>query len=117
MKLTATDIRELRQRLGLTQSDLALLTGAHWVTVSRWERGKLEPTAFQAGLLGKFSVASQVGTDTATNLKDLLAKPGAEGPLLGLYFLLSLAEAAEKRDGPPSIPPGDTKSSMPSAGT
>jgi transcriptional regulator with XRE-family HTH domain len=38
-------IRHIREKvLGLTQTQLALLTGVTQGTVSRWETGKLEPT-------------------------------------------------------------------------
>jgi transcriptional regulator with XRE-family HTH domain len=33
----------LRTKAGLTQSDLAELLGVHPMTVSRWERGEVEP--------------------------------------------------------------------------
>jgi transcriptional regulator with XRE-family HTH domain len=38
-------IRHIREKvLGLTQAQLAELTGVSQGTVSRWEQGKLEPT-------------------------------------------------------------------------
>jgi transcriptional regulator with XRE-family HTH domain len=39
-----TPMRHIRKQvLGLTQAEMAALTGARQATVSRWERGELEP--------------------------------------------------------------------------
>ena len=38
-------VRKVRDKLGLTQGELGSLLGVHWVTVSRWESGKMEPRA------------------------------------------------------------------------
>ena len=38
------DIKALRQRLNLTQEQLARRLGVSWATVSRWERGIGEPS-------------------------------------------------------------------------
>ena len=38
-------VRELRERLGLTQSEFAREVGVEAATVSRWERGVMKPTA------------------------------------------------------------------------
>ena len=37
-------ILELRKKMSLTQSELALLLGVGVVSVSRWEQGHFEPT-------------------------------------------------------------------------
>ncbi len=37
-------VRELRERLGLTQEDFAREVGVSMMTVSRWERGIARPT-------------------------------------------------------------------------
>src|SRR5262245_10382191 len=39
--LTPGEIRSLRERLGLTQAELARLTGIGEASISRWERGQL----------------------------------------------------------------------------
>ena len=44
-------LARLRQRLGLSQSAFAKLLGVHAMTVSKWERGVLEPSAHQQRLL------------------------------------------------------------------
>jgi HTH-type transcriptional regulator/antitoxin MqsA len=42
--LTPDEIQALRERLGLTQAELARLTGIGEATISRWERGRMLPT-------------------------------------------------------------------------
>lgn len=37
-------VRELRQRLGLTQEELAKHLGVRFQTVNRWERGHAQPS-------------------------------------------------------------------------
>lgn len=37
--MTAAEVRRIRERLGLTQAELAARIGVHTMTVSRWERG------------------------------------------------------------------------------
>ncbi|MCD5408797.1 MEDS domain-containing protein [Candidatus Bipolaricaulota bacterium] len=36
-------VRKLREQMGLSQWELAEPLGVHWVTVSRWESGRVEP--------------------------------------------------------------------------
>lgn len=56
------DIKKLRGSLGLSQSDLAALLGTHTMTVSKWERGVLEPSEHHRRLLGAFAHAADRGT-------------------------------------------------------
>jgi molybdopterin-binding protein len=46
------NVAALRKRLGLSQVRLAEILGVHPMTVSRWERGRLEPSVRQRELLG-----------------------------------------------------------------
>jgi len=55
------DLKLLRSRLGLSQRQLAELVGAHAMTVSRWERGILRPSAHQQRLLRSLVRASEQG--------------------------------------------------------
>jgi len=45
------DLAAIRTNLGLTQAQLAGVTGVHPMTVSKWERGVLRPTRHQRALL------------------------------------------------------------------
>jgi len=42
-KLSPEEIKELRQKLGLTQEEFGRLLGVGFATVNRWENGKAEP--------------------------------------------------------------------------
>lgn len=42
--MSATDIKEIREKLGLTQEALAHLLGVSFQTINRWERGLFKPS-------------------------------------------------------------------------
>jgi len=42
--MTCEEIKALRLRLGLTQTELGDVIGVYWGTVSRWEAGKMMPS-------------------------------------------------------------------------
>lgn len=42
--VTGAEIRAFRERLGMTQQELADALGVHYMTVGRWERGEMEPS-------------------------------------------------------------------------
>lgn len=71
-------IRELRKKLQLSQAEFGQLVGAHPMTVSKWERGVLEPSVYQLALLNRFSTAA-AGRDgnAIVQVKRLLASNGA----------------------------------------
>jgi hypothetical protein len=46
VNIAPAQIRLLREVLGLTQQQLALMLGVHPMTVSRWERGSALPTGY-----------------------------------------------------------------------
>ena len=80
--------RRIRDALGLTQSDFGSLVGAHAVTVSRWENGKLRPDAHQRALLASFQTA--IDRDAPIR-PDLDAVIGSCGPVYALYLVLHAA--------------------------
>lgn len=55
------EVRALRERLGLSQKELAELVGVHAMTVSKWERGVLAPADHARGLLKRFAHAAERG--------------------------------------------------------
>ena len=47
-------IANLRQAMGLSQPEFGQLFGVHPMTVSKWERGLLEPNDYQQALMNEF---------------------------------------------------------------
>lgn len=39
--MTPAELRDAREALGLTQTELGERLGVHWTTISRWENGRL----------------------------------------------------------------------------
>ena len=61
----ASSLKALRARLGLSQPELAGLVGAHPMTVSKWERGLLEPSEHQRHVLRALREAAESGPTAA----------------------------------------------------
>ena len=59
-------LTRLRTRLGLTQVQLAELTGVHPITVSKWERGVLMPGPHQQQILAALGHAGRANRTGAT---------------------------------------------------
>lgn len=76
-------LKMMRSELGLTQSELAMLIGVNPYTVSKYERGVLDPNPFQAALLHEFHAASRVGCDGAAAALANGGVPAALRLLLG----------------------------------
>jgi molybdopterin-binding protein len=55
------NVRQLRRRLGISQRELAELLGTHAMTISKWERGVLEPGERHERLLRAFAQAADRG--------------------------------------------------------
>ena len=49
------DVKQLRERLGLTQEHLAHKLGVTVKTVNRWERGRSKPSPLAAKMLNQLS--------------------------------------------------------------
>jgi putative transcriptional regulator len=87
--MTSYQILQLRTALGLSQVQFAQLFGVHFMTVSRWERGVLLPSAYQLALLDQFALTAAAKQDEAKErVKQLLVGAGVVAALL---FLLSKA--------------------------
>ncbi len=52
-------ISQLRKQLKLSQAQFGNLFGVHPMTVSKWERGLLEPTDYQLALMKEFGKAAK----------------------------------------------------------
>jgi transcriptional regulator with XRE-family HTH domain len=71
-------LRGVRKQLRLSQAEFGQLIGAHAQTVSKWERGVLEPSAYQLALIERFKMAARASDVTAgSTVKRLLASSGA----------------------------------------
>lgn len=53
------DVSKLRSKLGLSQAQFGNLFGVHPMTVSKWERGILNPTDYQLALMMEFEKAAK----------------------------------------------------------
>jgi transcriptional regulator with XRE-family HTH domain len=91
--VTAAEVRSIRDRLGLTQEQLAQLLGVHPLTVSKWERGVLIPSTHQATLLRSFRKAAKK-PDVGETVGAALVTAGVA---LALFLLLEAAFGKKKR--------------------
>jgi putative transcriptional regulator len=81
------EIAQLRKDLGLSQVDFAQLFGAHFMTVSKWERGLSSPSAYHIVLMQQFRRTADARQAVAQEeVKKLLVGAGVVAALL---FLLS----------------------------
>ena len=76
-------IRRIRDGLGLTQGQLAELLGVHPLTVSKWERGLLEPGPHHEALLRSFRKAGGQ-EDLGETIGELLVTAGVAVALFAL---------------------------------
>lgn len=74
----AEHMSDCRKRLGLTQVEFSILFGVHPITVSKWERGKAEPTVWQ------YLLAANL-VETGKDISRMLAN---RGPISTLAHLL-----------------------------
>jgi DNA-binding transcriptional regulator YiaG len=81
-------IKKIRKKLGLNQEKLAQLLDVHTMTVSKWERGVLEPTPYQAAMMDEFEKAASK-SEVKLKLKHVLI---AAGVVAAVYLLLKYAK-------------------------
>jgi transcriptional regulator with XRE-family HTH domain len=83
--MSPQQVAGLRGALGLSQLEFGRLFGAHAMTVSKWERGVLSPTPYQALLMGQAERTVRLQKDKAAeHLKELLAVAGIVAALVWL---------------------------------
>lgn len=86
--MTPQEIAALRKDLGLSQVQFAELFGAHFMTVSKWERGLTGPTAYQEALLRQFqATANAKNAKAAEEVKKLLVGAGVVAALAWLLTM------------------------------
>ena len=85
--MTPDEIVSIRKSLGLTQTDFARLFDAHVMTISKWERGVVMPSAYQVSLMEHFKQKAEAQAKQAqTEVKNLLVGAGV---IAALIWLLS----------------------------
>ena len=79
------EIAQLRTDLGLSQVQFAELFGLHFMTISKWERGVLEPNDYQQALLDQFrQTADQKKVKEREELGKILVGAGVIAALIWL---------------------------------
>lgn len=86
--MLANEIANLRQNMGLSQTQFAQLFGIHPITVIRWEKGTAIPTDYQKGLMESFKTANDKPEAKEVSLGAMIVTAGA---IAVLAFLLGLA--------------------------
>ena len=92
--MNASEITRLRTALGLTQAQLATLLGVHALTLSKWERGVLAPSPYQAALMQSFAQSQQQEPDVGAIVGGVLLAAG-----VGAALFLLLKPAFEDAQG------------------
>ena len=83
--MNTAEIVSLRQALGLSQAEFGQLFGAHSMTVSKWERGLLLPSAYQQALMAQFrQTADKQQALAQEQVKKLLVGAGVVAALIWL---------------------------------
>lgn len=91
--MTGAEIRAIRDQLHLTQVQLAQLLGVHPLTVHKWERDLLVPTAHQQAMLVSFGKASASRKGIGDEVAQALV---AAGVIMALFLLLEAALGKKK---------------------
>lgn len=84
--MSGSEIRSIRERLGMSQLQFGQLLGVHWVTVSRWERGELKPNAYQTEMISNFRAASRNQKNVGQEATNQLLVAGVVAALLILLI-------------------------------
>ncbi len=83
---TSSLVKRTRKSLGIIQPELAILIGVHPLTVSKWERGLLEPNTYQQALLRALNAGSISAHDI-----DVSGWIETKGPIETMAYLLNCA--------------------------
>jgi len=86
--VTTQEILTLRKDLNLSQVEFAQLFGAHFMTVSKWERGLTQPSAYQEALMRQFQARVEATkAKAAEEVKKLLVGAGVVAALAWLLTM------------------------------
>lgn len=91
------EVSNLRERLELSQSQFGQLFGVHPMTVSKWERGSLQPSLFQQALMREYAQAASKDEGSTKNVGSILVE---QGTTTAIFHLLRTARGpVEHRKG------------------
>ena len=83
--MNAKEIVVLRRSLALSQAEFGQLFDAHSMTVSKWERSLLRPSAYQIALMRQFQVTADAKkAEASEQVKNLLVGAGVVAALVWL---------------------------------
>jgi hypothetical protein len=89
-----TPSRLLRERLELTQAELAYMLGVHAMTVSKWERGTAHPSPYNMQQLGLLALgAARMVESDRLAFRGLLALGSGVGAL-AFVVMRGMAQAS-----------------------
>jgi DNA-binding XRE family transcriptional regulator len=85
--MTPSEIRAVRDRLGLNQTDFAQLLNVSRNTVTKWENGRSTPSLLKEDMIRQYDRQARESDDNEFIRQFLaLAAGGAFGALLGKLF-------------------------------
>jgi transcriptional regulator with XRE-family HTH domain len=83
--MTPAAIAVIRKALGLSQVEFGQLFGAHFMTISKWERGLAQPSPYQIALMEQFARTAQAKqAEAQEEVKKLLIGAGVVAALIWL---------------------------------
>jgi putative transcriptional regulator len=83
--MTPAAIAAIRKALGLSQVEFGQLFGAHFMTISKWERGLAKPSPYQIALMEQFARTAQAKqAEAQEEVKKLLIGAGVVAALIWL---------------------------------
>jgi len=83
--MTPAAIAAVRKALGLSQVEFGQLFGAHFMTISKWERGLAKPSPYQVALMEQFAQTAQAKqAEAQEEVKKLLIGAGVVAALIWL---------------------------------
>ena len=97
MKWNSVTVRNMRQRLNLSQADFAKLLGVDVRSVSRWETGNSIPTGAAEEILTGLKEKLDGDPDSAQQVIGAIAAAIAIGGLA--YFVIKLLDAFTAKRG------------------
>jgi len=99
--MTSEEVKTIRKGLKFTQKQLAKLLGVHPMTIAKWERGALSPSAYRLDLLGSFKQAIEKVPDIGIAARLLLLNADVS---FVLFFILQAAFEKKHAGGALSVP-------------